>query len=297
MGASLQLIAEPHDFEQIVSLKEEINALRQEVHQLRRRDEVVHFYLHRLDEELRLAARLQQDFLPRELPSVGAVRFHALFRPASYVSGDLYDVFRLDETRVGFYLADAIGHGVPSALLTMFLRTSLVSKEIFPGGYRILPPGETLARLNVALTSQNFSQTTFATAVYGVIDSATGEVSLSRAGHPLPVLLSADGSPPRALDCGGGPLLGVFAADQTFGTQTIHMRPGDRLLLHSDGIDTLQDEQDLQEPTVWLDRLMNANGCTTTPAAFAQLTEHLDRRDGSLAPKDDVTIISVQIES
>src|SRR5947207_11229487 len=96
--------------------------------------------MHRLDEELRLAARVQQDFLPKSLPSVGDVRFQYLFRPAGHVSGDLYDVMRLDETHVGFYMADAVGHGMPAALLTMFLKQALTTKEIFPGGYRLLPP-------------------------------------------------------------------------------------------------------------------------------------------------------------
>ena len=76
----------------------------------------------RLDEELRLAAKLQQDFLPKQLPQVGPIHFHSLFRPAGYVSGDLYDVMRLDEKRVGFFPVDAVGHGMPAALLTMFIK-------------------------------------------------------------------------------------------------------------------------------------------------------------------------------
>ena len=50
-----------------------------------------------VDQELRLASRLQRDFLPKQLPTVGDVRFHALYRPATWVCGDVYDVQRLDE--------------------------------------------------------------------------------------------------------------------------------------------------------------------------------------------------------
>ena len=50
------------------------------------------------------------------------MQFHTLFRPASHVSGDLYDVMRLDEDHIGFYMADAVGHGMPAALLTMFIK-------------------------------------------------------------------------------------------------------------------------------------------------------------------------------
>src|SRR5439155_5857770 len=147
----------------------ELDALRLEVNALRRRDQTLHFYLSRVDDEMRLAARLQQDFLPKSLPQVGRVHFHTLFRPAGYVSGDLYDVMRLDEKHVGFYMADAVGHGMPAALLTMFIKNALVTKEIGAGGYRLLAPGETIAKLNEALVGQNLSYATFATAIYGLI--------------------------------------------------------------------------------------------------------------------------------
>ncbi len=122
----------------IERMQTEIDALRGELDQHHRRDRALHGQMDRLDEEMRLAARLQRDFLPKTLPEVGRVRFRALFRPAGYVSGDLYDVQRLDEDHVGFYLADAVGHGMPAALLTMFLKRALTTKEITPGGYRLL---------------------------------------------------------------------------------------------------------------------------------------------------------------
>ncbi len=142
------------------AVQREMETLRAELTQLRRRDETLNFHLARIDEELRLAARLQQDFLPKELPEIGRVRFHTLYRPAGYVSGDLYDVMRLDEKRVGFYMADAVGHGVPAALLTMFIKQALITKEITPGGYRLLPPAESLARLNQTLVDQNLAHAT-----------------------------------------------------------------------------------------------------------------------------------------
>jgi hypothetical protein len=176
--------------------QEEIDSLRAEVNVLRRRDETLKFYMHRLDEELRLAARLQQDFLPKLLPQVGNITFHTLYRPAGYVSGDLYDVMRLDERNVGFYMADAVGHGMPAALLTMFLKNALVTKDISPAGYRLLSPAQTMKRLNDALVEQNLSQATFATAVYGYVNSATLRMTFARGGHPSPILLGTDGNVP-----------------------------------------------------------------------------------------------------
>src|SRR5688572_5223671 len=69
----------------------------------------------KMHEELQLAALVQREFLPREMPSMGGVEFAALWRPTNYVSGDIYDLIRLDENNVGVFIADAVGHGVPAA--------------------------------------------------------------------------------------------------------------------------------------------------------------------------------------
>src|SRR2546423_1285215 len=148
---------------QLDQLQNEIKSLQDEINTLRLRDQTLNIHLSRVDDEMRLAARLQQDFLPKSLPQLGQVHFHTLFRPAGYVSGDLYDVMRLDETHVGFYIADAVGHGMPPALLPMFIKNALVTKEITADGYRLLSPGQTMVRLNEALVSQKLSHATFAT--------------------------------------------------------------------------------------------------------------------------------------
>ena len=129
---------------QLSQVEAELDGLRNELESLRSRDRAINFHMQRIDDELRLAARLQQDFLPKSLPRIGRVRFHTLFRPAGYVSGDLYDVMRLDEKHVGFYIADAVGHGMPAALLTMFIKNALVTKQIVEIGYRLLAPGATM---------------------------------------------------------------------------------------------------------------------------------------------------------
>ena len=171
---------------QMEFLQGEITSLQDEVNLLRRRDETLDFYMKRVDEEMRLAARLQQDFLPKNFPQIGPVRFHSLYRPANYVSGDLYDVMRLDESHIGFYMADAVGHGMPAALLTMFIKNALVTKQITEGGYNLLAPGQTMARLNDTMVGQNLSYATFATAIYGHINADTLQFSFAarRASQP-----------------------------------------------------------------------------------------------------------------
>src|ERR1700722_18468526 len=110
----------------IASLTAENEELKREVARLRKRDDWIQTYLSSMDEELRLARRLQQDFLPKSLTGTGPLKFESIFRPAGYVSGDLYHIARLDEGHVGFWVADAVGHGMPAALLTMFMKNALI---------------------------------------------------------------------------------------------------------------------------------------------------------------------------
>src|ERR1700722_9635666 len=146
-------ISDPMDtLAQVQSLQNEVAVLNSELSLLRRDREMHDFHFSRINEELRLAAQLQQDFLPKSLPQIGPVHFHTLFLPAGYVSGDFYDVMRLDEKHMGFYIADAVGHGVPAALLTMFIKHALTTKQIIAGkGYRLLTASETITRLNQTL--------------------------------------------------------------------------------------------------------------------------------------------------
>ena len=279
--------------QQVQTVQRELDAVREELESLRRRDDALNSYMRRLDEELRLAAKLQRDFLPKALPQVGPVRFHTLFRPAGYVSGDLYDVMRLDERNVGFYLADAVGHGVPAALLTMFVKQALQTKEITPGGdgYRLLPPAEALRRLNNRLIDQNLSQSTFATALYGTIDVDTLRLTVSRAGHPAPLLLRADG-PPDALEPEGS-LLGIFA-DETFESRTVQLRPGDRIIAYTDGVEVAFWGTAGIDTRRWHEELA-AFRSLTPEQLLAEFADRLDREDGSLAPKDDLTMIVVEV--
>jgi phosphoserine phosphatase RsbU/P len=281
--------------EQLDAVQREVNSLRGELDLLRRRDETLNFYMQRLDEELRLAARLQQDFLPKSLPQLGRVRFHTLYRPAGYVSGDLYDVMRLDERRVGFYMADAVGHGMPAALLTMFVKQALVTKEITATGYRLLDPAEALGRLNVALLEQGLSHSNFCTAVYGILDVETLEVRLARAGHPAPLLLRADDRvEPLGPD---GALLGIFP-DETFASGSVRLAPGDRLVVYTDGVDiAFPDERDhdiSQRPPRWQEELVRRR---PLPAEhlLADFGRHLDDTAGSLDPRDDLTMMVIDV--
>lgn len=256
------------------------------------RDEIA-----RMQEELQLAAHVQREFLPRSFPQVGSVRMDAFWRPASYVSGDIYDVMRLDEDHVGVFVADAVGHGVPAALLTMVICRALPAKETGSNSYRIVPPAEALARINADLISHQGRTTRFATAVYCVINGRTGVVRLASAGHPAPVLLRAGGGS-ELVNCSGG-LLGVFDGE-TYAETELTLHPGDRLMLYSDGFeqafpgDPTGSRRSRLPSKRYLEEFEALAQVLTPTEMVQQIGRRVDMQFGSLHQADDMTLVVIE---
>jgi len=185
-----------------------------------------------LSEQLRLAGLVQQDFLPTQLPNTDEVRWAATFLPAEWVSGDIYDIVRIDEQHIGFYVADVVGHGIPAALLTIFLKQALVMRETIDNNYYIFSPAEVMKNLNVRMATQKLSGYQFATCCYSLLNIKTLQLTYARAGHPYPILIRPN-EQPQQLEI-RGPLLGIFEQSEYI-QQTIQLQPGDKLLLYSDG--------------------------------------------------------------
>ena len=189
---------------------------------------------HMLDRELDFAGVIQRSLLPRTLPDLEQYQFTAALRPSGEVSGDFYDLYRLDETHYGFYIADAVGHGVPAALLTVFVKKGIETRDLVADGYRLLSPAEVLERLNHDIMSQKLSESPFVTLGYSILDVEEHTLCYASGGHPPPIVLGADGSAVPLLS--EGALLGVFVSAFTTG---IHQfRPGDTVVHYTDGVET-----------------------------------------------------------
>jgi serine phosphatase RsbU (regulator of sigma subunit) len=245
-----------------------MRSLHQELSQVRTFGQDIGATFDQIDEEMRLAARLQRDFLPKKLPEVGPVRFAAMFRPATWVSGDIYEAQRLDEDHVGFYVADAVGHGLPAALLTMFIKRALPTKKIRGDRYSIVPPAEAITELNTAICDQNLSSCQFCTAAYFIINSWC------------------------ELESSGG-LLGVFP-EETFEPDQVQMHPGDRLVLFSDGAEAQLRRPGSSGRMELLEAIQKSRHLPVEEMVL-QLTGLIDHQQGSLHPEDDVTLLLMDV--
>ncbi|MFK7882561.1 MAG: PP2C family protein-serine/threonine phosphatase [Phycisphaerales bacterium] len=252
----------------------------------------------KLQEEMQTAATIQRAHMPRKIPVINGIDVGLVYRPATYVSGDIYDVAQLDEHRSAFFIADAVGHGVPAALMTMIIACGLHKVDGIGEDARVVPPAEALYRLNNAMTEHTGGSSLFATAVYGIFDARTGEVTIAGAGHPPPIIVRADGKSIDRVEP-EGPLLGVFP-DADFGQTTHRLEPGDLLILFSDGFEVAfpkagSEGDDFKRPTLtYLDKLAHAGECGMPLAEAVEVLEgELDNAAGSLHQPDDITALFI----
>ena len=244
-----------------------------------------------LTEQLRLAGLVQQDFLPAKLPNTDEVQWATIFLPAEWVSGDIYDIVRIDEQHIGFYVADIVGHGMPAALLTIFLKQALVMRETIDNNYHIFSPVEVMNNLNLRMTAQKLSGYQFATCCYCLLNTKTLQLTYSRGGHPYPVLIRP-GKEPEQLQTRGS-LLGIFEQAE-YVQGTVQLQPGDKLLLYSDGT----------EPFIGR---FDDNGCFGFNNEFCNIIDsplddmvdsiNTDIQSRTIEPSelDDITLIGLEI--
>jgi sigma-B regulation protein RsbU (phosphoserine phosphatase) len=267
-----------------------LRTARREIALLGRVVESMRAELEERNEELQLAALVQKDFLPAPLAPLHGVRVASLYRPLAQVSGDVYHIEQLDDDRIAIFLADAVGHGIPAALLGMAVCRSLETTDRIDGQLRLLGPGETLARANRRLYEHQRATTRFATAVAAVLDCRTRVMRVATAGHP-PAILLRPGEAPRPLE-GEGSLLGVFP-DERYDEIELELRPNDRLLFYSDGFEQAFSENGTARHVEAFGAL---SGVLDADELVQRIASGVDRHTGSLHQQDDLTLLCVSVE-
>jgi serine phosphatase RsbU (regulator of sigma subunit) len=264
----------------------EHNEIRQKSESFQRRYE-------EMDLELRLASRLQRDFLPRDVPGIDSIRISTLYRPSNWVSGDIFDYFRLGENHLGFYLADAAGHGVAAGLMTMYVKHCITSRRLADGRLDLCSPGRVLADLNERLVTQNLPDSQFVTAWYGLLDLTTNELKYAVAGHPPALHVNVAGHIGELH--GDGSLLGL-EANQVFSDQSIRLSQGDRVFVYSDGLEPTLISARHPAPKLpdfepGIGELLKSQPQTM----IERLVASLESAPGSLTKADDVSILVLDI--
>ena len=195
----------------------------------------------RLRRELLLATEVQKRLLPQAWPRTTSIQLAGLCMPARGVGGDYYDFLDLGENQVGVALADVAGKGIAAALLMSIVQASLRSLTEMRNGSL----ADLAAKMN-RLLYRSTGSNSYATFFYAQVDEKTHELRYVNAGHNPPMLFRGSGwdagpvpfvaSTAKVQELAtGGTIIGMFA-QAAYEEERIELRPGDVLMLFSDGV-------------------------------------------------------------
>ena len=181
------------------------------------------------ERELAVASQVQQGFLPSASPRIRGYDFFDFYAPANQLSGDYYDYVPLLSGRLAVVVADVSGKGIPASLLMARLsgetRYCLMSEPT---------PSAAVARLNDIFCGTAWDDR-YVTLVLAVLDPALHEVTMVNAGHTAPLLRRGPGAVETLAETDTCLPLGV-EWEAAYAQHTVRLRPGDSLILYTDGI-------------------------------------------------------------
>jgi serine phosphatase RsbU (regulator of sigma subunit)/predicted ester cyclase len=182
----------------------------------------------RVDQELRVARRIQHTSLPEEVPQLEGWQITPYYQPAREVGGDFYDFHLLSEGRLGLVVGDATGKGVPAALV---MSTTCGMLQLAAQALGSSSPGEILSRVNETLLAR-IPDNMFVTCFYAILEPESGSLTYANAGHDLPYL-HRNGTA-EELRARGMPL-GLMPGMRYEEKETI-LQAGESALFYSDGL-------------------------------------------------------------
>lgn len=182
----------------------------------------------RVAQELAFARQIQESFLPADVPQRPGWEIAAMLQPARTTSGDFYDVFELDEEKVGLLIADVADKGLGAAMFMAFSRTLLRTyAQSNPSG-----PHTVFRAVNERILADSHNNM-FVTVFYGVLDTKSGCLTYANAGHNPPLLVGNEEAP-HFLSKTGIPL--GIDEEARWTSEEVTLGAGETLLLYTDGV-------------------------------------------------------------
>ena len=240
----------------------------------------------KLERELQVAFEIQTSILPQTLPKLDGYDFGAMMVPARAVGGDFFDIISLSSNKVGIIIGDVADKGVPSAIFMAQTHALLYAMA-----NRNDSPTQVLQHVNELLLKIGESSL-FVTVLYGVLDRTTNLFSYARAGHELPIIVTADGMAEIA-PYDQGQLMGILD-DLILDEQTVSVPVGGMILLYTDGV---IDARHSNGESFGMQRLIDFIKQMRTGSAqdhCDQLWQTLCEFQSKDAQEDDVTIVAVK---
>ena len=184
--------------------------------------------------DLGFAKRIQEKILPKK-GKIDNLMIDYIYKPSEMLSGDMFDVFQIDEENIGIYISDVVGHGVAASMMTMFIRQTMRSIKI-----DILSPSIALVELHRRFTMLGLETDKYFTIFYGVFNKSTYQFKYANAGHnSIPIKYNEDGL--EVLEIKGYPIALLFD-EMMYEEKKVQLKKGDKVLFYTDGITESKDK-------------------------------------------------------
>lgn len=261
-----------------------------------------HLYLKGLERELEIGHRIQQDFLPSELPRVKGWEIAAYLKPAREVAGDFYDAFLLPDGNLICVVGDVCDKGVGAALFMTLFRSLIritSTTDVFHGEHKtnVLTPTERLRHVvsftNNYIAETHYEANMFATIFVGIFNLQNGILTYVNCGNEYPLIVRA-GSVSAELQA-TGPVVGLFT-EAKFAIKETLIEKDDMLVAFTDGIPDARNSGDESFGHEHLRNLLNAGGAS--PDKLLEfIGEQATQFIGAAKQFDDITLLAVKRNS
>jgi len=240
----------------------------------------------RLEKELAIAREIQLSFLPETAPKIPGFDLAGTTIAHDEVGGDYYDFIPISDTRLGIAIADVSGKGIPAALIMAGFRMSLLAEVRNEFAIRAV-----MRKVN-RLLFESTDRDKFVTSLYGVLDHKNRVFIFSNAGHNPPVLFRRDGPIEYLSD--GGVALGVLA-ESDYDDRPVALRPGDVLVMFTDGISEAEAPSGEHFGLGRIERLVESMLDQSAGAILAALVDRVQEWSGTRGQSDDLTLVVLKV--
>jgi sigma-B regulation protein RsbU (phosphoserine phosphatase) len=241
--------------------------------------------LQKMKEEVRLAATIQMDLLPKTPPVVPGYDIAGVSIPAQLVGGDAYDFIPVDDTHLAVCLADVSGKGLPASLLMANVQATLRGQTLAS------PTAAVCVQRANKLLHQSTSSDKFVTLFYSRLDISNHTLTYCNAGHDNPFHFSGTGAPQRLAT--GGLVLSIME-DFPYQEEVIHLSPGDVVVVYSDGITEAVDSAQVQFGDKKIESVVSARTSLGAAGIIDGIIGAVREHAGTAPQADDMTIVVIK---
>ncbi len=240
--------------------------------------------LNQIEQELSMVELLQRNLLPSKNPNIKHLDFASVYEPMKDVGGDFYDFVHLNsKNKIGIFISDVTGHGVPAAFITSMIKMLLNIAENEKEN-----PSELLNYMNNNLIDQ--TKGNYLTAFYCIIDTDKKTIRYSRAGHNYPIIIRKDEI--ISLESRGR-MLAVYN-NIYFEEREVKIKKGDKIILYTDGLtEAINKKNEEFEESFF--NFIKINYKSSINVLLSQVMDSLFRFVSGKSLEDDICIIGVEV--